>query len=212
MSAVTEAEVLQTLLPELEQVGYDVYLHPHRTLLPPFLKDYVPDAIAIRDDNHIAIEIALRKSSHRQDRIAQIAKLFEGQKNWQFRVYWDSAAGQQTPLAIQPKKAIQKQISEIKELDSKLYRRASFLLAWATYEAIARAIMHDSFARPTSPERLTEVLAREGCITPSEADRLRVLSDKRNGLIHGGLQIEISDREMNAFIDILEMLLEQLHA
>ena len=77
-SEITEADVLQAVLPRLEEEGYAVYLHPNRPLVPPFLKDYVPDAIALRADKSLAIEIVLRQTVENRERIQHIASMFQG--------------------------------------------------------------------------------------------------------------------------------------
>jgi hypothetical protein len=42
---------------------------------------------------------------------------------------------------------------------------------------------------------------------PTEADNLRALADKRNRLIHGELDMEISKDEVERFVAILDTLL-----
>jgi uncharacterized protein YutE (UPF0331/DUF86 family) len=73
---------------------------------------------------------------------------------------------------------------------------AALLLAWAALEASARANAPETFSRPQSTARLVEVLANEGQITPSEADRLRDISRKRNLLAHGDFQTAVSADEV----------------
>ena len=66
------------------------------------------------------------------------------------------------------------------------------------------------FERPQTPGRLVEVLATEGFLTPTEADRLRQLVDKRNRLVHGELQIRATKAELDAFTRTLENLLDMV--
>jgi len=51
-----------------------------------------------------------------------------------------------------------------------------------------------------------QVLAQEGYLTPSEADQLRALTEKRNSLIHGQLQIQVAKLEVEQFRVLLEKL------
>lgn len=210
MSDSTESEVLRALLPQFEEEGYEVYVHPNRTLLPSFLKGYVPDAIALRNDKNIAIEIALRKTPQKAETIERLTQMFEGQEKWQFRVYWGSPTEPQTALESQAKEVIRDRIGEVRELRTKRSYGAALLMGWAIFEAVARATMLEEFARPQSAGRLVEILARDGSITPTEADRLRVLAQKRNALIHGDLQVAVSDEEITNFVSVLETLLKQV--
>jgi len=209
MSTQTEAEVLRQLLPELEAQGYEVYLKPGRRLLPSFFGDYEPDAAALGPGKNLAIEIA-RQSPGVSKKLERITALFEGQPKWELRVVWLEPVSSQRDLEVQPSAAIAKRIAEVQELLDKGSSEGSLLLAWATFEALARAILPDRFQRPQTPGRLVEILAKEGYITPSEADFLRVLAEKRNKLIHGELQTHASKAELGNFTKTLGTLLEEL--
>ena len=209
MSTQTEAEVLRQLLPELEAQGYEVYLNPDRRLLPSFFGDYEPDAAAFGAGKNLAIEVA-RQSPGVSKKLERITALFEGQPKWELRVVWLEPVSSQRDLEVQPSAAIAKRIAEVQELLDKGSSEGSLLLAWATFEALARAILPDRFQRPQTPGRLVEILAKEGYITPSEADFLRVLAEKRNKLIHGELQTHASKAELGNFTKTLGTLLEEL--
>ncbi len=210
ISESTEADVLQALLPKLEEEGYAVYLHPNRALLPSFLKDYAPDAIALRADKNLVIEIVLRQADDNKDRVQRIAKMFEGQDKWELRVYWGGPTEPQTTLQVQTPEQIKARVAQLRALGDEGHLEPALLLGWATFEALARATMSREFERPQSPGRIVEILAREGHITPTEADRLRQLSNKRNKLIHGELQVRVSKEEILAFARVLDTLLDQL--
>jgi uncharacterized protein YutE (UPF0331/DUF86 family) len=62
------------------------------------------------------------------------------------------------------------------------------------------------FERPQTPGRLVQVLASEGYVTPSEADKLRGLAEKRNKLVHGELRTRISEADVAQMTDILSTL------
>jgi uncharacterized protein YutE (UPF0331/DUF86 family) len=86
----------------------------------------------------------------------------------------------------------------------------SLLLAWATFEALARAVVSGEFQRPQTPGRLVQVLAQGGYLTPTEADKLRRLAEKRNKLIHGDLQVRVSKAEVKRFARVLDTMLEMV--
>ncbi len=209
MSMQTGAEVLQRLLPELEAQGYEVYLHPNRRLLPSFFGDYEPFAVALGSSKNLAVEFA-RQSADTSKKLERITALFEGQPKWELRIVWLEPVSSQRDLEVQPSAVIAKRITEVQELIDKGSSEGSLLLAWATFEALARAILPDRFQRPQTPRRLVEILAAEGYITPSEADSLRELAEKRNKLIHGELQTHASKAELGNFTKTLGTLLEEL--
>jgi uncharacterized protein YutE (UPF0331/DUF86 family) len=118
----------------------------------------------------------------------------------------------QASLQVQTPETIKARIDELRELGDKEHLEPALLLGWATFEALARATMSHEFRRPQSPGRIVEILAREGHVTPSEADSLRRLSDKRNKLVHGELQVRVSKDEIQAFVGVLDALLAQLRS
>lgn len=136
MSEITEADVLEALLPQLTEQGYTVYLHPTRLQLPPFFKDYQPDAIALRADKKLAIEIALRQTAEKNDQLPRIAKMFEGRPDKsELRVYWGSAIAPPEPLEVQTPETIKARIAEVRTLRGNGHPGPALLLGWATLEA-----------------------------------------------------------------------------
>ena len=205
----TEAEVVERLLPDLEAEGYEVYLRPNRALLPTFLGNYVPDVIARKPGKNVVIEVA-RKSAQTEQRLEKIARLFDGQGEWELRIIWIAPRTAQRTLDVQPVDAIKRRIGEVRRLAQSKQVEPGLLLAWAAFEAIARALSTARFGRPQTPGRLVQVLAEEGFLTPTEADRLRQLADKRNRLIHGDLQVRATKAELEAFARTLGNLLEMI--
>lgn len=216
MSDSTQFEVLQRLVPDLEAEGYEVYVHPNKPLIPKFLGSFSPDAVALRPGKNLAIEV-LKPSQGASQKLEQLTALFQDQPDWELRVVWMMPSSDTASLQVQDRGSIQKRIMQIKELASTGHTEPAALLAWATFEALARAVAPERFARPQTPGRILQVLASDGYLMPSEADFLRVLAEKRNKLIHGELNIRISDQEISDFLSILnEMMIQteqvkQLH-
>jgi uncharacterized protein YutE (UPF0331/DUF86 family) len=97
-------------------------------------------------------------------------------------------------------------IAEIRQLITTNNLSPALLLAWASFEAVGRMLAPDQFQRPQSPGRLVQLLASEGYLTPTEADKLRTLATKRNTIIHGELQTAVSREDVEDFARILDTL------
>ena len=90
--------VLQMELPRLEKEGYTVFLHPSRTILPAFLHRRLPDAIAVKGDKKIAIEIVtsygqdtgVKEDGAKQDgaKPEDKRKPFSDHPDWELRVIY----------------------------------------------------------------------------------------------------------------------------
>jgi uncharacterized protein YutE (UPF0331/DUF86 family) len=85
-------------------------------------------------------------------------------------------------------------------------------MAWATFEALSRALLPGKFTRPQSPGRLVEELTSEGHVTPNEADVLRRLAVLRNRLIHGDLRASAEPVDLAQFVAVLKTLVGLLPA
>lgn len=198
----TEIEVLQRLLPELHADGYEVYIQPGRPLLPEFLQGFSPDAIALRSDRNLAIEV-MRRSPGSERRAERLTNLFKDRTDWELRLVWITPVSATNAMQLQTLSTIRQRLKEIKELADRKHYGPALLLAWATLEATGRLLASKHFERPQTPGRLIQFLASEGILTPTEADDLRPLAEKRNKFIHGGLQTPITGAEINRIAAIL---------
>jgi len=205
----TEAAVLENIVPQLEAEGFEVYARPSAHLLPAFMRGYSPDAIALREDRKLAIEV-LRKGVSSKGRLDKLRELLTGHRDWELRVYWISPSN--TPKAIETasRKDIERAITSIEALTGEGMLAPALLMSWATLEALGRALLPETFPRPQTPGRLLEVLAGDGYVTPTEADQLRQLANVRNRLIHGGLGAKISSKDLKGFVSVLKTLLKLL--
>lgn len=205
---ITEAEFMQSLIPQLRSEGYEVYLRPTSPVAPPFLADLRPDAIAIGKGKKLIIELVTSESSN-QKKAQGLANLIKEHPDWELRVFVVTSAGRTDELQVQSREQIQSVLDEIKLLQDTNHLSAAFMLGWATFEAIARRLMTTTFVKPQTPGRLVQQLAQEGYVTPSEGDFLRILAAKRNALIHGNLHDLPQMGEVEFFRKISERLAAQ---
>lgn len=203
--AAQEAMLFTRIVPELEAEGFDVRLRPSSEQLPTFMRDYTPDAIALKKGRNIAVEV-LRNDDASKRRLRTLEKLFSGHKDWELQVYWIDRSTTPKPLERVSRSTIEKSIRSLEKLVTNGQYAPAMLMAWAIFEATARTLMPDEFQRPQTPGRLVEILASNGHLTPTEADELRKFVSSRNNLIHGGLETSVSGREIRSFTRILKTL------
>jgi uncharacterized protein YutE (UPF0331/DUF86 family) len=212
MTVVEEVrQIIDLLTPQLEAEGYTIYLEPPRQLLPGFMQGYTPDAIALPAKNSkkakkkLAIEVAIEGStaSLKEDVLRQ---RFSNANDWELRVYYARPDGTRDSLPVMSREAIDTSLASIASLVSTDQLQAALLLAWATFEALGRAVAKGKLSRAQSPGRLIEVLASDGLVTPTEADTLRGLSKARNQLIHGRLDEDIQRSDLLRFTKTLSSL------
>src|SRR5260370_14830100 len=84
---LAEQQVVEKLIPQLEADGFTVYIEPSRTILPTFMRGYIPDAIALRRDKNIAFEIISRRGNQRIKE-EQLQERFKHTKDWELRIIY----------------------------------------------------------------------------------------------------------------------------
>jgi REase_AHJR-like len=81
----SEAEVIESLLPSYQAEGFDVYVNPSPSILPPFMQAYRPDAIALKKDKKIAIEV-VGSTARSEQKIKTLQSLFADHDDWELCV------------------------------------------------------------------------------------------------------------------------------
>ena len=97
-----ESEILSGLTPELEAEGYEVFLQPAPPLTPAFLGDVRPDAIAIRGDKKLLIEI-VRSGAKSERRLSDLNRLVSEHPGWELRVILVSPSSTPRTVTVSPK-------------------------------------------------------------------------------------------------------------
>lgn len=199
----TEADLMQLTAADLASQGYSVIVQPSATELPPELKQFRPDGIAIGKKPHLVIEVTSERGGH--ERATKIREALRNNPEWQLYVVFNRSTASE-PLALQSLESIER-LADIASKVAVQDRRAGLLMCWAALEAIARLIEPQKFGRPQTPGRIVEELASPGYITPSEAASLRKLASIRNSFIHGVISVDVTQNELDEFIDVLNVLI-----
>ena len=209
-----EEAALQTVVPQLEAQGFQVFLRPSRNMLPPFLGDFQPDAVAIRGDKRIAIEVLGDRHSAattrmRDERARRLQALFDEHPDWELRLVYAPPRSPEATIPAHPKETIEEHLTRIESSFDAMGATAALLTAWAAFEAAARSVAPTTFDRPQPASRLIEVLAGEGYTTPDEADMLRTVSGVRTQLAHGRLDLTPTREQVDDLIRVTRGMLRQ---
>jgi uncharacterized protein YutE (UPF0331/DUF86 family) len=206
-SLTTEEEVLAREVARLEAEGYDVFIQPRPPHTPPFLGDFLPDAVAIGNGKKLMIEVV--KGGLEDKNLRALAEKFERQREWDLKLILVSPTSSGEGLSVQSSEAIQSALHEITALRDGNALRAAYVLAWAALEAEARRLMPNQFRRAQSAGRIVQALGQEGFLTPDEADQVRGMIDIRNRLVHGELSAAVTHEDVDRMLAVLGSLREQ---
>ncbi|MBI1186992.1 MAG: hypothetical protein GC206_06610 [Alphaproteobacteria bacterium] len=188
-SATLERDVLSLLRDHYEARGFQFIEHPPRQLVPAFLGDYLPDALALGETEKVVIEVKSRRSARTGESLQDIASRFTGQGPWIFRpVFTDEFAADSLDAADVDPERLHAFLQSTGALIDSGHEDAALLMAWAALEAVARASgPANGSKRPMTPTQLIESLVADGRIDQDEGKRLREISSQRNSLAHGDI-------------------------
>lgn len=205
-----EALILEAIERAYRGDGYDVISHPGQSLLPSIFDGFRPDAIALKGDDKVAIEVVSGRGPSSKAQIDALQRRLAGQSEWRLQLVHTGPPGE--PVRELPAfegSAIRKGLAEVRALFDAGLRRPALIMGWALLEALGRSLPSEAsgdFARPQNPARLAERLAREGFLTPDEADATRALIQARNAIVHGDVAKDVSDKDVLSLIKVLENL------
>jgi uncharacterized protein YutE (UPF0331/DUF86 family) len=120
--------------------------------------------------------------------------------DWEWRVYYLPDAHDEQGIQVPELTEIDTAINEVDQLKRAGYLRAALMIAWAALEAAGRAILPQDLARPQAANKLIEVLASEGVVTPTEADSLRKAIGLRNSITHGHFAVDINEQDIDQVV------------
>src|SRR5438477_4561195 len=112
-----ESNALRNLQKLSEARGLKFYINPPREIIPDFLGDFRPDAIALGPEGGIIIEVKFRGSPASEKQLAAIARRVSGQKGWEFRaIYLNPTVDETPPIAKPTPEQLQATFREIEAL------------------------------------------------------------------------------------------------
>jgi uncharacterized protein YutE (UPF0331/DUF86 family) len=205
--------ILQRLRDRYEREGYSFHAHPPRELLPAFLGAYRPDALALKGNGGVVVEIKL-PPPRGGARLSEIARLFKDQTEWRLEIISLDEVADVLEIGTFSRSLIEDQLDGVQQLAREGRNRAAFAIGWATLEAATRALLseaNESNVTPRSPMQIGEILARYGFLDQATARTLSALVQARNSVVHGNLSYEIDPNTVTTLIDITRSLVSQLH-
>lgn len=206
-----EHDVLEALAPKLRADGFNVIFRPGAEFLPPFMGQYRPDAIALKPDKRVAIEV-VRRGPQAPDKLRRLSALFDDQAEWELRIYAVGSVPGADPAPTIEHDRIAVGVAALERLSAAGDRAAALLIGWGALEAAARRQMPEKFARIQPAGHLVERMAHEGVVVPDDADFLRDLAPQRDLVAHGDLDLAIDPADLARLATIIREILAETNA
>lgn len=202
-----ESNALRDLQQVSEAHGLKFYIKPPREILPAFLGDFQPDAIALGPEGGLIIEVKLRGSPASEKQLATIAKKVSDQKGWEFRaIYLNSPMDEAPPIATPTPVQVQAALEEIEALMKSGHLAAAFVTAWAALESLARLASANGGVggqKGFSSIQAIQTLAEAGYLENEAATQLRDMAKLRNAVVHGDLSIDVPAEQVEGLLNQL---------
>jgi hypothetical protein len=209
-TSIWESNVLRNLRRAAEARGLNFYVNPSREVLPSFLGDYQPDAIAVGPEGGMIVEVKRRKNQQTDRQLSAIAQRISKEKGWEFRaVYLNPVTNETPPIAVPTQGQLQATLEEIDALIKTGHRPAALLTGWATLESLARlaSVAGDGEkSGALSPIQAIQTLAEQGYLENDAADQLRGTLDLRNAVAHGDLSAIVPQEQVETMLGRLRAL------
>lgn len=211
-----ESDVLRSLRQESEARGLRFQVNPRRELVPEFLGDFQPDAIAWGPEGGIIIEVKSWKNSASEKQLAEISRRVSGQKGWEFRAIYVRPPIDDAPSILKPtQNQLQTAFKEIEALTKGGHQAAALVVAWAALESLARLASTNGEARRPrafSPLQAVQTLAEEGYMENEIADQLREMAKLRNAVVHGDFSVDVPAGQVEGVLDVLRAIASSIEA
>ena len=176
--------------------------------MPPFLVGTQPDAIAIGRKPSLLVELIRKDTGTEAGRVRRLRSLVEGQADWELRIFYFSST--EPTLTVVPDADAKAAVEAARNL-SGIEPRAALLLAWSIVEAAARRTSEEACSRPLNPRALVNFLAGEGLIDQDQESEMFRLSDVRNRLAHGQLDVAPPEEDISWLLSVAEQVSRQVH-
>ncbi len=199
-----ERLVLDRLRETYEHQGYEFFVNPLPDMLPSFLGNHRPDAIALKQGEGVIIEVKHGRRSGQDPQLETLARLVSGQPGWKLQIYFEREQPEDS-VRIVPATRLQvdAQITEAERLAAAGHCKAALLLAWSVLEAIARAqTNHEGTPsqRPFSPAQTVQSLEMAGLVDREVGRDLRATAQLRSLIAHGDLGVDVNAHNVERMI------------
>ncbi len=192
----------------LQAEGYALIPQPGHADLPPFLPGTPPDAIAIGRKPSLLVELIRKDTGTAVCRVCELRSLVEGQDDGELRIFHFFRPSEQ--LTVVPDADAEAAVEAVRHL-SGIEPRAALLLAWSIVEAAARRASEEAGSRPLNPRALVNFLAGKGLIDQDMESEMFRLSDVRNRLAHGQLDVAPPTEDIFWLLSVAEQVSRQVH-
>ncbi len=197
------SDALQGLRDAYEARGWRFHVEPSPDMVPAFLGDFRPDAIALGPAGGAVIEVRHERTPASDRQLAEVARRVSDQEGWEFRAILARPSVDAVPPIPAPTPSqLAAVLDEVETLARAGHGASAWLTAWTALEALARLAPGEGTAprRALSAVQAVQTLAEEGYVAAEALDRFLRAARLRNAIAHGDLSARVKPDEVLAFL------------
>ncbi len=202
--------MLERLRESYERDGYAFFSQPSSDLLPRFLSGYRPDAIAVKGDEKLLIEVKAGERQQWSTMLKRLSEAMKGHPDWQLRLHaYQPETDDIQAIQIPDPALLHAHIEETETLLDGGHTRAALLLSWSLLEAIVRRTMAARGMNPggrLSRRGIVQFLEMDGLITGDEIVTLRRQAELGDRVAHGDLVVTLDRASAQWLVSLIRKL------
>jgi hypothetical protein len=209
-STKLESRRVHELAREYTRRGFEVEVHPDRKSVPAFFGAYIPDLVAHRGDEHIAIEVKSRETLSSSKQLASIAKKLESHPGWRLElVVTNSTTSENNDRWSLDPYSAKRRLGEARNLLSKNFLEAAVLVGWSAAEAILRtkAEIEQIAIKDSQPRHLIKTLFSRGLLNKKDFQEFDRTFMERSHIAHGFEASKLSKKTVESFLNAVTRLI-----
>jgi hypothetical protein len=191
--------------------GYEVLLPPPVELLPKEVRPYVPDFIATRGAENIAVEVKSHRGLVEEGAdLRHIAEQFRQIPGWRFDL-----VVHRTPEPLPAPRLLSRcDILKRVRLADRIAQKASdyaaaLVILWTVLEAVLRAQI-EAAGRGIGPARLAKEAYSAGLVTQKQWELLDRLAALRSQIVHGEVPDRVTARTYRMARDLTGQIIDRI--
>lgn len=207
---IQEKEMLRIneIAQKYQEKGYDALTQPQEHQLPDFLKQFQPDLIVSKDNEHIVVEVKSRGQFSQPSEINELAKAVQDEVGWKFELVLLGpenalSVGEALPLTTEE---IRSKLLEATDFLNSGHLDAALLIAWSLAEAALRmlAAKEGIDAEKATTAYLLKQMTFEGFVAKETYQQLAQLQQTRNAVAHGFKPSQLDKSKIQKLILFIE--------
>ncbi len=204
---MSEQDQLEAISADYIAKGYAVTIDPLPADRPPFLRRFRPDALAIKRDDHVVLEVKTHASLRSDAGLRSLASVIEAEPGWRLEVVVVRGALRKPPEGGAPSLSAIGRDADLIEAAHLMLEHGlvepAFVSAWVAFEASFRLALEREKVDTSRmrPEGVVKTLWSSGWFVDSDERKyLESLWAARNQLVHGFASARTPTKEDTQFV------------